>query len=306
MYLMGTNFVGGNLACALSPTDVKDSTYVELKNGLYDCLYVTADVESVPDDQCIEGWDWNTILHAEFEDSTNAGNMDWNLSTVSHLLIKRKKKDEFKWKTIDVITINSIEDFELIGIDYTNESNVTYQYAVVPSLYGIEGPYSIVEVDSQFNGIFIVEKDRIYGTNITDGFCDYTRSHPNSPTPTIHNKYPTTIKTTMANYDSGTCSGVFVDVSDDNCEILTQQDSYRVAYQKELIDFLSNGKVKLLKNIDGYLRMVTINDQIQDSADSVYNNRKLTFSWTEVGDAQNEEDLYYAGLSDVSPEWWSA
>ena len=304
MFVMGTNFVGGDLACALSPTDVKDITYVELKNGLYDCLYLTYDVESAPDEKCIEGWDWNTILHAEFEDSTNAGNMDWNLSTVSHLLIKRKKKDEFRWKTIDVIEINSIEDFELIGIDYTNEAKTTYLYSCTPCLYGIEGTYSTVEVESDFDGVFICDKNQIFGTNVTDGFVDIVRNHPNTPTPTVHNKYPTNIKTSVANYNTGSCTGNFIEITD-GCELVTNDDRRRTSYQQEIIDFLSNGNVKLLKNLDGRIYLCTIDDQIQYSADTVYNNRTISFNFTEVGDSNSEADLYYAGLSDISSEWWS-
>lgn len=303
MFVMGTNFVGGDLACALSPTDVKDITYVELKNGLYDCLYLTYDVESAPDEKCIEGWDWNTILHAEFEDSTNAGNMDWNLSTVSHLLIKRKKKDEFKWKTIDVIEINSIEDFELIGIDYTNESNTIYQYCVCPALYGIEGTYSIVEVESKFDGIVLVEKDKVFNTPITDSNIDFERNFPNTTAPTIHNKYPTDVNTSVSCYDSGTCSGNFVEVTDD-CEFRFDTE-YSTSYQKELMDFLSDRKPKLLKNADGRIYLIKIETPIQNNADNHYQNRKISFNWTEIGDSNSEKDMYYAGLSDVSEEWWS-
>ena len=42
-----------------------------------------------------------------------------------------------------------------------------------------------------------------------------------------------------------------------------------------------------------------------DSANQVYNNRDISWSWVEIGDVNSEEDLYYLGMSDVSAEWWN-
>ncbi len=302
MFFLGATFCGGNLACSITPSDAENIIYIELKKGYYDDLYITNSVAEEPNAEIPEEWDWNTILHATFNGNTNAGNMDWSLDTVSHLLIKRKEPTEFKWKTLAVKEINSIDDFNINGVDYTNASNKKYQIAVVPSLYGIEGVYSTAEVYSEFDGIFIVEQDHIYGTSLTDGFMDYTRNFPNSTTATIHNKYPTDVNTSIACYDSGTCSGNWLETSD-NCELLIE-DSMRIPYQRKIIDMLSDRKPKLLKNMDGRMYLVKIEDQIQDNAESVYNNRRISFAWTEIGDPNSEEDLYYAGLSDVGEEYW--
>ena len=41
MFLCGNSFAGGALACALTPTGMKNINYVELRNGIYDGLYLT-------------------------------------------------------------------------------------------------------------------------------------------------------------------------------------------------------------------------------------------------------------------------
>ena len=48
MFICGIHSVGGALACALTPTNIKNINYVELKNGIYDDLYITkaADFET--------------------------------------------------------------------------------------------------------------------------------------------------------------------------------------------------------------------------------------------------------------------
>ena len=41
MFLCGSSFAGGDLACALTPTGIENINYVELKNGIYNDLYLT-------------------------------------------------------------------------------------------------------------------------------------------------------------------------------------------------------------------------------------------------------------------------
>lgn len=303
MLILGTMFCGGNLACAMTPTDINDITYVALQNGMYDDLYATEETSSEPTDTCPENYDFDTIFHAKFNNTTDMGNIEWSLSTVSHILIKRRREDSFTWQTIFVKEINSVEDFNIQGIDYTNESNVKYEYAVVPSLYGSEGNYSLSKVGSKFDGIYVVEKDKMYGTILTDGFCDTTRNFPSSTVVTINNRKPVDINTSVANYDSGTCTGNWLRINETNCELMND-DYSRIKYQKEIIDFLSDRKPKLLKCPDGRMWLIKVEDQITDNADTIYNNRNISFNWTEIGDHTSAEDLYYADLSDVSEEYW--
>ncbi len=83
------------------------------------------------------------------------------------------------------------------------------------------------------------------------------------------------------------------------------EDTVRIPYQRELVDILSDRKPKLLKNMDGRIWLVKIETPINDTAESTYNNRKITFTWTEIGDYKSEEDMYYSGLSDVTEEFWN-
>ena len=81
------------MACSLTPTGIRNINYVELKNGIYDDLYITkaTDFEIKYDDESIFVWDFDTILWAQFNNTTNAGNVDWSVNDVSHLLLKSRK-----------------------------------------------------------------------------------------------------------------------------------------------------------------------------------------------------------------------
>lgn len=307
MFLCGSNFCGGSLACALTPTAVKNCNYIELKNGIYDDLYLTKATDFAFSHEITQGWTFDTILWAKFNGNTHAGNVDWSVDTVSHLLLKRRTDDQFKWNTLVVKEIASISDFAIYYNDYTNAAGAAYEYAIVPVLYGTEGIYSACMAESNFGNLFIIENNLVYSTDITDGFCDTTRNIPSSTVELLNGKYPIFIRNSIANYDSGSCRGSFVPFEEDECtmDLSADGDYRRITYQKNTMDILADGVPKILKLPDGRIWLIQTTPNPTDTAEDSYNNRYITFSWVEIGDINSEEDLYYLGLSEVTEEWWN-
>lgn len=308
MFICGSNFVGGELACALTPTEINNIHYMELKNGIYDDLYITKATDFEIDENYNREWNFDTILWAKFNNNTNAGNVDWSVKTVSHLLLKSRNHGEFIWKTLLVKEINSIEDFVINYPDYFIASGATVEYAIVPVLYGTEGNYATTTITPKFKKMFLIEGDTVWGTDITDGFCDTTRNIPSSIVELLNNKYPIFIRNSIANYDTGNCTGAFIPfTNEETCEVAfdSQYDYQRIRYQRAFMDFISNGIPKILKLPDGRMWIIQVTPNPSDTANTAYNHRQISWSWVEVGDVNSEEDLYYLGLSEVGPEWWT-
>lgn len=307
MFICGSNLCGGSLACALTPTAIKNINYIELKNGMYDDLYLTKATDFALSHKITEGWTFDTLLWAKFNGNTNAGNVDWSVGSVSHLVLKRRLENDFKWNTLTVKDIASIEDFAIYYNDYTNAAGACYEYAVVPVLYGIEGIYSSCKTESAFEDLFLIEDNLVYSTDITDSFCDTTRNIPSSTVELLNSKYPVFVRNTIANYDSGSCRGSFVPFEEDECtrDFSKDGDYKRITYQKSVMDMLADGIPKILKLPDGRSWLIQTTPSPTDTAEDSYNNRYITFSWVEIGDILSEEDLYYLGLSEVTEEWWN-
>lgn len=178
-------------------------------------------------------------------------------------------------------------------------------------MYGNEeGNYSTTMVKSEFNKIFLIEDSTVYGTEITDGFCDTTRNIPSANLELLNSKYPIFVRNSIANYDTGSCKGSFMKTESDEGECVeldySNEHSYkRVMYQKEVMDFICDGVPKILKNIDGRKWLIQVMPNPTDTADEVYNNRNISFEWVEIGNLDSEEDMYYLGISDITPEWWN-
>ncbi len=308
MFICGAGFVGGELACALTPTGIENINYIELKNGIYDDLYISKDTEFELSNECPQEWDFNTILWAKFNNTTNAGNVDWNLETTSHIILKSRTEGQFKWKTIVVKEVKSPGDFVINYPDYFIASGQPVEYAIVNVMYGCEGTYAITKIISKFNKMFLIEGNTVWGTEITDGFCDTTRNIPSSNVELLHRKYPIFVRNSIANYDTGNCKGAFVPLIDEEgCELAydTEYDYQRIKYQREFMDFICDSIPKILKLPDGRLWLVQVTPNPTDTANQTYNDREISWSWVEIGNVNSEEDLYYLGFSNVEQEWWN-
>lgn len=307
MFICGSNFVGGALACALTPTGIENINYVALQNGIYDDLYISESADFELTHECPAAWDFDTVLWAKFNNTTNAGNIDWNLETTSHILLKSRTEGNYKWKTIFVKEVNTIDDFHINYPDYFVASGQPVEYAVVNVMNGCEGTYAVTQVTSQFDKLFLIEGSTVWGTEITDGFCDTTRNIPSSTVELLNRKYPIFVRNTIADYDTGSCRGSFVPLDEDTCELAydSAQDYGRIKYQRAFMDYICDSIPKILKLPDGRLWLIQVTPNPSDTANQQYNDREISWSWVEVGDVNSEEDLYYLGFSNIEPEWWT-
>lgn len=310
MFFCGLNTVGGESACEVSLTSIQNINYVELSNAWFDDLYMSLDPAVDYDMTLPEDWDWNTVLYARFNGNTYAGNIETAVKDCSHVLLKRRMPNTFQWQTIYVREIFTREDFEVTFNDYTVRAGAEMEYAVVPIFHGLESNYSTVTCKSTFTDMFLISNDTVFGTAITDGFCDTTRNIPSSNVELLNAKYPLFVRNSIANYDTGECEGMFIKMTDDDGQCSTEMfdtenDYARTMYQKEVMDFICDGTPKILKLPDGRMWIVQVTPNPTDTADTQYNNRNISFSWVEIGDANSEEDMYYLGLTDIGEQWWN-
>lgn len=309
MIFLASFLCGDIMSVPCTPTNIENIDYVKIENGIYDDLFVTKNTEAAYELIPPQNWDFNTILYAKFDGNTLAGNIDWVIESVSNVLIKRRNTDRFRWITLSVHPINTIEDFNIIGTDITAQPNITYEYAIVPVLNGIEGNYSSAFLECKSKCMLLADADEVWTTCFTDGFCDSVTNTPTAKVETLFNKYPTIIKNGNACYDEINFSISFFELKevDEGTEYkdYVVNDKDRVLYQQRAKNFINNGKTKLIKNSDGRMWLVYITTATSDNADGHYQNRKLIFTGTEIGDPDSEEDLYNAGLITSTQEWWN-
>ena len=178
MLFLGSTFLGDRYTLDATPTNVSNITSVKLQNGIYDELYMTKDMTKTYSTVIPTEWDFNTILHALFAGNLNCGNVDFAASQVSNVLIKRRKVGDFNWLTLANFEIENSDSFNFEFYDRFVRAKTEYEYAIVPVLNGIEGNLNINTIKAEFEGLFLIEKDKQFYTPLNVTIDDIKRNKP--------------------------------------------------------------------------------------------------------------------------------
>ena len=166
MIILGKTDCGDSDSMMATATNVEDINMIQLSSGVFDEFFVTTRVYTTWDGSIPEEWDFDTKIHALFQESLFGGNVEFTAESVSSILVKKRRVGDLHWKTFFEIPIHSNEDFNFMRNDFYNRSGEEYQYSIVPTLNGVEGRYSsnhnTSRVHSKFDGIVLVEKDVAY------------------------------------------------------------------------------------------------------------------------------------------------
>lgn len=301
------SFLGADvMSVSYSPVIPAEINKIKLDKAWVDKFWATKNITFPIDFTFNNEWNWDMIMYAEFINNTYAGNVEWSLDTVSHLAVKRRPVGGSKWITIAVKPIHDYEDFNVVGTDQLTES-IEYEYQLVPYFNEIAGNATSVTIKSHNEYLVIFDKDGLWYTELTDGFCNTQDVAPSQAVETLHNRYPTIISNGKAQYETVTVDACFLPLDENGCipEEIWEDDNARVLYQRRFKDWLTDRHTKILRNVDGQTWLCFVTTPPTDSADSDYNNRKFSFGVTEVGHMQDVQALYDSGMYNIEKEWWS-
>ena len=309
---------GANILCAevqsasLTPTYLNDINYIELKNTMFDEMYL-ADAQPIHDGDGNEiapsyevpsKWTVETIGYCDFDETTHAGNLAWSMENLSGIIVRRKLSTDFDWTSIYYKEVSDIDDCNISGIDIT-PGNGDYVYAIVPvTKEGAAYSYYVSDpVTISMEKLLIGDSTGYYTTMLTDGSCNVTCNVPSTVVETLYNKYPTIVSNSNANYQTISVTASFYpDVCDPDS---ITNDLERTKYIEKVLAFLCNRQPKILKNVDGRRWLVWISTAPTDNASDYYKFREISFECTEIGDVENVEDLTNYGIIDIPEEFWS-
>lgn len=294
MIFLGYNFLRDRYCWQPTPTDFTNINDIKIENGIYDHFNVTKDVDFGYTTDLPGAWNLQTQLDANFNGNIRAGNIEYILAQISSIKVKRRVKGTFDWITLFTVPIEKISDVDFVRYDYIAKNDETYEYAIVPVLGNTEGDYSINSIKSEFYGIFITDNTTTYKFLEDATYSNNTKAHRTGIYEPYGSKYPVVISNGDLSYESGSLSGTILKVSD-NGEIDRNTTRQRL---KAIKDFLSTSNGKVLKDFNGNIWLVTVNDDISSNyvTEVGMGFAQISFNWTEIGDYSNKNDLYYNNL----------
>lgn len=289
---VGMSFLSEDKAFMQLPTNTDLINNLTLTGGIYDNLFGTSNADILHSFDSLM-WDFYTKFYANFENSLHAGNIEFSASTVSNILIKRRKSGTYNWITLFSIPIIDNSSFIFERFDYLARGNTEYDYAIVPVINGIEGNINQNSVKSDFNDYYLLDKENVYNIGI-ETELSLVRNRNSSVINTLGKKKPYVIYNGNNNYYSGSFKCMFL--RKNNCE-LDVENSWE--YREKVDEFLTNGQPKIFKDWEGRMYIIDVVDSIQHSPDGHYQKIVSEFNFVEVGDPENQIDLYENNLIDV-------
>lgn len=285
-----------------TPTNITDINSITLENGVCDEIYVSSAIEDY-DENNKPTWNINTIFYALFRGNLFAGNVGYTLDMLSALRVKRRPVGSYNWLTLYELTdINDIESVNFEFKDITPLA-IDYEYALVPVINGVEGDYTIQAIKPEFRGVFIVGQDKIFSTVLNINSCGEVlpqRNFISSSAVPLDSKYPYVFYNGIVNYDSGTLAATYIPFLKDKCE-WDFENAWR--YRNELKNMLTDGRPKILKYDDGRGWLINVvNNTITETANGHPYNVVTSFDWTETGNLESSNDLYFSKFIDCNVE----
>lgn len=296
---VGYDFFGGLDALNPAPSYVQNIENTRLSNAIFDHFNITRDTSISFSTDTPTEWDYNTILDAPFDGNISAGNLDYLVSQISGINIKRRVKGTFDWLTLNYIPISSIDDLAFTFNDFLNAYGVEYEYALVPVVNGAEGQYIINDILSNFNGVFIGDASQSFKFLYDVNYSANARNQQIGTFTPLGQQYPIIVANGLLSYESGTFTG---SILNDDFEQTGTLDYPAIVSKKDAIkDYLTNKSPKILKDWRGniWLIMVVSNINVNYKTGSGLGIPQVQFNWTEIGQADNQLDLYNAGITNI-------
>ena len=229
---------------------------------------------------------------------------------ITNLLVKRQDVDDVSggWLTLYSQPISQSSDMDFTFIDFLNQYGKTYKYALVPLLtqtqsgveVEVEGGYTVSnEVQSVFDGVFIADSTGSQKCKANVGYGNVDMNQVVGSITPIGAKYPIIVTNSHNQYHNGSISGTIV--PDDYYFNGNLSRIDMVNKRNELEQFLTNKRVKVIKDWNGNIWLVMIAGNVSCTFNNNYGMGIVDFStnWTEVGDPTNQQDLQATGLINV-------
>jgi hypothetical protein len=294
------NTIGSTITS--NPIDCQYINDIIVTNGIYDDLYATRIDENIKEPESFvipDEWDSATYLHAKFNGDIFSGNSNFGVENTTNILIKRRIKGTYQWMPLFDILASSSADYNFVVIDPYGASGVTYEYAAVPIINGVENNYSIMECTVTFDNLIIIDPDETYGTPF-DVSLSLTKNNTSSTILPIESKYPIYVANAINDYYTGNISATFINMV--GCEV--DEDTNHMEYRDKIMSFLNNRNIKYIKHPKGQCWLASIGTTIEDTDNGTPYTHSLSFDFTEVGDIYSNEDMDKFGMLDVGEEWW--
>lgn len=253
--------------------------------GMYDELFVSVDDTIDEKQEKPAQWTLKTIMDAEFNNSLEAGSINGSGHVVTKIQCYRReyRSTDTEWQLVAQFDYDDHYNLYTV-IDRFIENNKTYEYCIVPLAKEIMGDVLIgPPVHSKYSGTYISDIDTNYSMNVDFKFSDLTYNGNMSKSVPLNGQFPI-VSFGNANYRTGSITFLPLTPQQEfgySSEINAHDEFIN---RQNVINFLNNGKAKVIRREDGDIIVVATNNvRTTAKAEGLDAISNVTFDFVEIG-----------------------
>lgn len=266
---------------------------MDMKNGKFDEIKI--DAADLPYNTSKQEWDFYTLAIGRFEnDKLEFGNIENKGMPIQYIRFKRRKIDDLTWTNIkDIPFDKNVELYELE--DNYVKAHQEYEYGISPVIENLEGQINSKQIEAIFDDLFLIGKDnKTYKVHYDLELGDIEYVRETSMTTTLGSQYPY-FQSSNVKYRKGSIKNTMI--SDKSIEIYGISDKDEIKNKENILNFLDDGKTKLLKNGSGIFYLVRLTDVRETPFNQLQQRISgVSFTFTEIGNAESLQELILNGL----------
>lgn len=318
-FLQGDVLFGQN-ALTNTTSFINQIDNITIQNGVFQHVNTVNRYDPTLGDEQPTEWQSDFIMDANFDTDTNAGSVGNLLGVANAILVKRREANIYDNISDGWITIGGVEtlngnDLKFTVSDYMCKSGTTYEYVLIPTLTQIQGGIevqietsisndsTILTVLSEFDKIYICTVDRAQSLYAGSAYSDMITERLAGVHQALGNKYPIVVTNSKIDYHTGGVSGTILNKyygknDPDTNTIATLNRQKIIEARKEFDDFITQGVPMVLKDWNGNAWLIMVTDTPSYSWVSEWGMGlgTMSFSWTEIGDLDDQDSLDKAGM----------
>lgn len=274
--------------------------YMELKNSKVD--HIKIDEALVPYSNEKLDWDYDSIVVTDFVNSLEVSNVSDTNVPIKYLRVKKRKKDSLTWQDVEVFDFSKdIKNYQFE--DLLVESLEDYEYALQPvAVNGIMGSEKIQTVETDYDGIWVVDKDMKQhqfnmGLNNNMELSEIQTVGQSTVLETLGGQFPI-IASNNTNYRRFSVKAVLISNSENTANGQIDRKAEK-KHRKMIEEFLKDGKPKIVKESDnvyvlGYIPRESV--VVIPCNDLDRQIGEVEFEVIEIGNADDIEKLQDLGF----------
>lgn len=207
--------------------------------------------------------------------------MNDDVNAITGIRIKRRI-DGGETETIGEFAVPVAGNLHFVVRDYSAKAGKAYSYYAIPLIGSREGVGAKYDARSDFKELFIGNGEKQFSCGLNTKYT-YQLHHSASYVQTYYSRYPHAIHNGNMRYATGSVTGLFLR-RDARGEFI--KDGAH-DHKEELLEFLTDGKPKVLKTPEGHMWHVSIDGEPKEDESEYIGASTVTFAWTETGPADD-------------------